>query len=354
MTRLQPASALIEQFVSEEGVSGAALAVARRGTPVATHFAGNAAPGIGTMAGPETLWPLASITKLYTAATVVSLVEQGVLALSTPVRCVLPEFDGDGREKITVRHLLTHTAGSIHEPPDMERLLIAQTPPDTMVDLLYRAPLLFAPGAGQAYSDLGYALLGRIAARVAGRSFPELMQDLVLQPAALAATHLIPAAAQIDRLAQITGPLAEETDGAMYNSAYARSLAHPAFGVVATVQDLLRFGLCFAPGGPRFLSEAAVRTMTSNQVGDRDPRVTGAVVPWGLGFELRASGFPVLASPASYGHGGASGCLLWIDPAYDAVIAFVSNRHYNVDPEGFEQRVERVLNSTLACLTRDV
>jgi CubicO group peptidase (beta-lactamase class C family) len=351
--RLRPAIDLIDRIVAEEGVTGAAFAVAQRGAPIATHFAGQAAPGAA--AGPQTLWPLASITKLYTAAAVLSLVERGVLALSTPVRRVLPAFDGDGRERITLRHLLTHTSGLIYESPEWERLLIAQTPLEEIVDEVYRAPLRFAPGEGQAYSDLGFGLLGRVAATAAGRPFPELVCELVIEPAGLEETFFGAGPEHADRLARVSGVVAEGTDGAMYNSPYALALGHPAFGVVATIEDLLRFGLCFAPGGRPFLSAASLRAMTSDQLGEGAGRLSGEVMPWGLGFQVRGNGagFPVLASPDSHGHAGGTGCLLWIDPAADAVVAFVSNRHYNADPDGFFLLLERVANASFACLSRD-
>ena len=281
---LQPAFTLVDRLVAEEGIAGAALAVAQRGALIASHYAGEAAPGHA--AEPETLWPLASISKLYTAATVVALVERGVLALSTPVRRVLPVFEGGGRERITIRHLLTHTSGVIHEPPELARLLIAQTPLDAIVDEVYRAPLSFAPGEGQAYSDLGFALLGRIAATVACCPFPDLVRELVLKPAGLEETDVVPEAEHASRLAYVSGVTAEGTDGAMYNSSYARSLAHPAFTVVATLADIVRFGLCFAPGGRPFLSAAAVGAMTTDQAGVRATGTPGAIAPWGLGFEL--------------------------------------------------------------------
>jgi CubicO group peptidase (beta-lactamase class C family) len=348
---LRPAFQLIDRIVAQEGVPGAALAVAYCGEPVGTHFAGQAAPGED--AGPATLWPIASITKLFTAATVLALVERGVLALSTPVRRVLPDFDGEGREKITLRHLLTHTSGLIYESPRMEQLLIEKTPLDELVAEVYRTPLRFAPGEGQAYSDLGFALLGRVAATATGRPFPALMRELVLEPAGLEESFFGPKAEHAGRLAKVSGAMAEGTDGAIYNSPYALALAHPAFGVVASLGDLLRFGLCLTPRGRRVLSAAALATMTSDQVGDR-AGMSGTVLPWGLGCEIRGNGagFPVLASPASFGHGGATGCLLWIDPSHDAVVAFASNRHYRADPDGFTLLIERVTNATLACLTR--
>jgi CubicO group peptidase (beta-lactamase class C family) len=349
---LRPAFELIDRLVAEEGVPGAALAVAHRGEPVGSHFAGQAAPGAA--AGPATLWPLASITKLYTAVTVLGLVERGVLALSTPVRRVLPDFDGKGREKITLRHLLTHTSGLIYESPEMERLLIDQTPLEEIVDEVYRTPLRFAPGEGQAYSDFGFALLGRVAATVTGHSFPALVRELAIEPAGLAETFFGPGPEHADRLAKVTGAMAEGTAGAHYNSPYALALAHPAFGVVASLGDLLRFGLSLTPRGRRVLSAAALATMTTDQVGDR-AGMAGTVLPWGLGCEIRGdgAGFPVLASPDSYGHGGATGCLLWIDPVHDAVVALVSNRHYRADPDGFTLLIERVTNAALGALTRD-
>jgi CubicO group peptidase (beta-lactamase class C family) len=75
-----------------------------------------------------------------------ALVERGALLLSTPVHAVLPDFRGDGREAITLRHLLTHTSGLVYESPEMEQRLIAQTPIEAMIDEAYTYPLMFSPG----------------------------------------------------------------------------------------------------------------------------------------------------------------------------------------------------------------
>src|SRR5436190_7508031 len=104
---LRPVRGLIERYVREGQVDGAAVAIARRGEIVAQLAVGEAAPG--RAAGPDVLWPLASISKLYTAAMVMALVEGGLFTLMTPVASVLPDFTGEGRERATLRHLLTHT-----------------------------------------------------------------------------------------------------------------------------------------------------------------------------------------------------------------------------------------------------
>jgi len=357
--RLGPLVALLERIVAAEGVPGAAVAVGQGGRPVATSCAGEAAPG--RRAARDTLWPIASISKLYTATAALALVERGVLALSQPVHTVVPACVGAGRERITIRHLLTHTSGLIYESPEMEARLRAHTPLDALVDDVFAHPLRFPPGTKLDYSDLGFALLGRAASLAAGMPFPDLVRDLVLTPAGLHDTCFPPTPEHDDRLAAVPDALAAGSDGAMYGSRYAFDLAHPAFGAVATVDDLLRFGLTFAPGGPRILAAATIRAMTTDQTAplghaepDRpDPADPGAVQPWGLGFELKTgAGYPALAAPGGFGHDGATGCVLWIDPVHDVTVAFVSNRHANADGPRQIPRLERVINTAIACLTR--
>src|SRR6186713_2934101 len=91
---------LIGKFVRTEGVHGAAVAVTHRGQLVLEHYEGIAGPG--EQADPDTLWPLASISKLYAAATIMRLIERGELALNMTARSVLPRLHG-GKEVITLR-----------------------------------------------------------------------------------------------------------------------------------------------------------------------------------------------------------------------------------------------------------
>ncbi|HEX5501463.1 MAG TPA: serine hydrolase domain-containing protein [Thermomicrobiales bacterium] len=358
--RLGPVREQIARFIADGEVDGAALAVAVGGEQVAEWYGGEAAPG--RAAGPETLWPLGSIAKSYTAAAVLALVERGTLTLGTPVRAILSAFDGDGRERVQLRHLLTHTSGLVYESPEMERRLLARTPLDALVDEAYTYPLQFPPGARFSYSDYGYALAGRMAAVAAGRPFPALVHALVLDPADLRETFMPPPPEEQARLAHVVGTLAYGTDGAMYNSPYALALAHPAFGAVAGVADLLRFGLLFDPRGRRrIVAEATVRAMTTDQTGGH---ADGGIVagepaapqPWGLGFSVHGpggrAGYGDLAPPGSFGHGGATGCVLLVAPADGIALAYVSNRHVLADPARFAFRLSAVVNGVLAALTR--
>jgi CubicO group peptidase (beta-lactamase class C family) len=358
--RFTPVRDLLDHFVDREAVDGAAVAVATAGETVFEHRCGCA-----TVVHPvtaDTLWSVGSITKLYTAATIMVLIDQGVVTPAMPVHTILPPFTGGGRERVTLRHLLTHTAGLAYQSPVMEQRLLALTPLDGLIDEAYTLPLEFSPGTARRYSDLGYALLGRLATAATGTPFPELVRRLVLEPGELTETFLPPPHDLAPRIAAVTGAPGAGSPGDMYTSPYGRALAHPAFGAVATVRDLLRFGLLFVPGRDSpFLSDAARQTMVCDQVGagshsEPDSPLPGALPPWGLGFMVKgAAGFPALASPGSFGHSGATGCLLWIDPGYDLVLAFVSNRHAQADAAGagHQYRAERIYNVALACLTQD-
>jgi CubicO group peptidase (beta-lactamase class C family) len=356
--RLQPVVDLVGRIVRTEGVQGAAIAVISRGKLAVEHYEGIAGPGHEASA--TTLWPLASISKLYTAAMLVRLIELGELTLSTRVQVVLQRMTGEGRERISLRQLLTHTSGLIYESPEMPKLMERLTPLSQIVDEAYGRPLAYSPGTDQLYSDLGFALAGRVASVAMQEELDNLIRELVLVPAGLSDTYFPPDPSLDSRIAYVTGPFAEGTPGAMYNSAYARALAHPAFGAFATLRDLLAFGLLFTPYAQRHLfSSAALRSMTSDQTGgdfpgERVMPIAGVIHPWGLGFMLKGrAGTPELVSPDSFGHAGATGCILWVDPIQDAVVAFVSNRHYNLDPDGFFARLDRVVNVTMACLSRE-
>jgi CubicO group peptidase (beta-lactamase class C family) len=162
----------------------------------------------------------------------------------------------------------------------------------------------------------------------------------------------------LDRIAHIDGPLAEDTPGAMYNSAYARDLAHPAFGMIASARDLLRFGLLFDPNrNGQLFSRVATMTMITDQTGLDFPDeltepMSTAVRAWGIGFHVKGRmAFPELASPQAFGHPGATGCLLVVDPTYDIAFAYVSNRHLNLSLDAWNARLSAVKNVVMSSLT---
>lgn len=326
---------VVERAIAAGEYAGAAVGITVGGRVVLEHYAGEAAPG--TPSSAESIWPLASISKCFTAAMVMRLVERGELALDTRVVDLLPRFQGDGREDIRVRHLLGHTSGLRYESPRLEELLVARTPLAAIVDDAIAAPPLFPAGARFGYSDDAYLLAGRLAEIVTGDPYPELVRSLVVDEMGLGATWVVPPLAVRDRLARVRGVLAEGTDGAMYNSAYGLSLGHPAFGVVSSLRDMLRFAAHFLPGGPRIHRDATVSLLTTAQPGLRGlhplwPELGDDVeVGWGLTFEVQTGAVPGtlsnLASAGSFGHPGASGCRIVVDPAAATIVVVLTNTH---------------------------
>lgn len=136
-------------------------------------------------AGSKTNFRLASFTKQFTAMAVMLLVHDQKLRYDTPLTEIFPEFPSWGRD-ITIRHLLTHTSGL----PDYEDLMTGgpwtaerQIQDAEALQLIERQPRgKFAPGAGWAYSNSGFVVLGLVVAKRSGKSFPEFLRERIFQP----------------------------------------------------------------------------------------------------------------------------------------------------------------------------
>ena len=152
-----------------------------------------------------TLFRIASMTKAFTALSILKLRDEGKLALDAPVETYVPELRGwkyptDDSPKIRVRDLLTHTAGFVTDDPWGDR----QTPmPEDDFSRLLRdgVPFTRPPATAMEYSNLGYALLGRIVANVSGQPYKDFVQGLLFTPLGMAATGYDVAAAPQDRRA---------------------------------------------------------------------------------------------------------------------------------------------------------
>src|SRR6476646_1229137 len=154
---------------------------------------------------PETLFRIASMTKAFTALSILKLRDEGKLSLDAPVETYVPELRGwkyptEDSPKIRVRELLTHTAGFVTDDPWGDR----QTPlPESDFTQLLRngVPFTRAPGMAMEYSNLGYALLGRIVANASGQPYKGFVQKLLFAPLGMSSTGYDVAEAPQDRRA---------------------------------------------------------------------------------------------------------------------------------------------------------
>jgi beta-lactamase class C len=337
----------IDGWIDSRGVNGAGAAVWRRGEVVAERYAGEAQPGAAV--DQRTMFALASVTKPITAATVMSLVEEGLVSLDETVARFVPEF-GSGpdsthpdfnpsfegqRRLVTIRQLLAHTSGLPEDlAPGRLRYLDKNDLP-TMTDAMARLPLRTAPGAEHLYSNAGFAVLGRLVERITGKEFWSEARQRVLDPLAMNDTVARPGPAEEDRLGLVADTAHPGTEVEPYNSAYWRDLALPWGGLYGSPRDLVRFAGSFLPGGQRLLSQASIDLMTADQVqgvrgGVQSMKVTWDPAFWGLGWEVKGNKrrhwTGDLTSPRTFCHFGAAGTLLWADPVRDVALAVFGNR----------------------------
>ena len=342
--RLERLTATISHDVEHEVYDGAVVVVARRGA-VALHAAiGYAERATGRRARPDDVFCAFSITKTLTAATVLRRIEQGELALTTPVADVIPEFGVRGKQRITVAHLLTHTGGLAAVPPALAPELLGDL--ETFVAAVSQQALDAVPGSEVNYSAIsGHAVLAEMVRRLDGgrRRFRAIVADEVLTPLGMKETWLglrpdlaprrVPVVMR-DRSPGLFEP--EMLEG--FNALLTEESEFPAAGAISTAADLARWGEALRCGGTldgtRVLAPATVRLATTNHTGlapnrlwsyARELRGWEAFPAYlGLTFWLRGSGifpmfFGTLASSATFGHAGAGTALFWVDPERELV-----------------------------------
>lgn len=274
-----------------------------------------------------TMFDLASLTKtIATATSLFVLVERGRIDLDAPVASVLPAFGGRGKSTITVRQLLLHTSGL---PPITPRSDYARGIGDAIAKI-GATPTSAAPGARFRYSDVGYVVLGELVAQLAGKPLDVFAREEVFAPLGMTATFRPP-----PELRARIAPT-EKRDGVMLRgevhdpiSAALGGVAGNA-GLFATADDVARFARMIlgrgAVDGHRILAEGTVRRMLAVHDVPNGLRALGWDVKSGLSHN-RSPRFSMHA----VGHGGYTGTSLWIDPARDLFVVFLSNR---VHPDG--------------------
>lgn len=161
---------------------GVAILVARDGQIVFQDGFGYADVANKTPVTVETKFRIGSITKQFTAAAVLRLAEQGRLALTDPLATYFPDFPGG--DKITLRHLLTHTSGihSYTEKPGFMSRVTSPIEPEKLIEWFRNDPPDFAPGAKFHYDNSGYFLLGEIVAKVSGKSYGDFLRETFFEP----------------------------------------------------------------------------------------------------------------------------------------------------------------------------
>jgi CubicO group peptidase (beta-lactamase class C family) len=297
----------------------------------------------------DSIFQVMSMTKPMVAVGIVMLAEEGRLALTDPVEKHLPEFRGqllrvgDVLKKparpIAIRDLLTHTSGLIgNPPPGLAGLYQRMDKTLEQAVLVYsQQPLQAEPGTEWLYSNAGVATLGRIIEVVSGQPFERFMAERLWQPLGMGDTFLFPPEAKKARIcavhATVDGQLKYADGEKIYGGdalKYRPNAKYPApeFGAYSTAADLFAFHQMLLEGGSykgrRYLSRAAIETMTSVHTGDIKSRYfigTGFGLSWQVVRD--ADGTLDYLSIGTFGHGGAFGTHGWVDRKRQAVGVFL-------------------------------
>lgn len=274
----------------------------------------------------DTIYDLASISKIFTATAVMQLVEQGRLGLDDRVAVHLPRFAENGKGEVTVRHLLTHVGGL----PAFIDLYSAHPDVPSRLDAVLTVAPTSPPGTAYVYSDLGLITLGLIVEELSGQGLDEYVREHITGPLGMTETMYNPPAELRDRIAatEYVDYYGRLVHGHVHDE-NAHSLGGVAghAGVFSTARDLAILAQMFLGGGrygdARILEAGTVQDMFTDGIAE----ITGVGgARRGLGPELEAWYYHAgLTSPYSGVHTGFTGTSLVIDPLTDTFVILLTN-----------------------------
>jgi CubicO group peptidase (beta-lactamase class C family) len=342
--RLQRVYTLLDEATASGTIPGAALLVARGGRAVAPYAAGRQFPTQAEpKVSPDSIFLVASVTKPVVATALMLLVERGKLMISDRVADHLPEFGNHGKEAVRVHHLLTHTSGLPDMLPENTELRRQHAPLSEFVRRIYDLELDFAPGMRVQYQSTGIALLGEIVERISGMALPEFLRQEIFIPLRMADSSLGIGELDQSRVVHVNVPEEMQNVDWGWNQSYWWNFGAPWGGMFTTVSDHFRFCQMFLSGGTwdgvSILSPATATAMTTDQsthiLRAHDPDRSGMLwgQTWGLGWTIPGRRVPDggraffgdLSSPKSFGHGGATGTVVWADPVNEVVCVLFSS-----------------------------
>jgi CubicO group peptidase (beta-lactamase class C family) len=330
----------LQPFVDHGNLAGAVTLVATKDKVLTVDAVGYMDVAAKTPMRPDALFWIASMNKPITATALMMLVDEGKIKLDDPVEKYLPEFRGQmvvaersgdlvvlkkPVHPIKVRNILSHTSGLVGRSPLEGRLDTLSLREGVITYAL--SPLQFQPDSKYEYCNPGINTAGRLIEVVSGEPYAQFLQRRLFDPLGMKDTTFWPSDEQLSRLAksykpgqngmgleevevtQLTYPLGDRTKRHPY----------PAGGLFSTAHDLAAFCRMILNGGvldgKRYVSESAVRAMTSTQTGsllNQGKGEHGYGLGWTTSRNSRGDSGPVIPGPA--GHGGAYATSMNIDP----------------------------------------
>ncbi|QRG70581.1 serine hydrolase [Brevibacillus choshinensis] len=331
---LEEIDSLIEASIDQGVMPGAVVLVARRGVIVKEQAYGYSAQFADDEKTPldrpirmetDTIFDMASVSKLFTSTAVMQLYEKERFDLDDPVAEYLPDFAENGKEKVTIRQLLTHTSG--FEP--FIPLYQMGASREERLQIVLRHPLVNRSGSKYVYSDLNLITLGALVEKLTGQRLDEYVREHITEPLDMSDTMYNPGERLKKRIAAteyqpwtnrglVWGDVHDENAWSLDGVA-----GHA--GVFSSARDLAVFAQMMLNGGKyggkRILSKESIELMTENQI----PQFPGD--DHGLGWELYQGWYmDALSDSKTMGHTGYTGTSIVVSPNNETICIVLTNR----------------------------
>jgi CubicO group peptidase (beta-lactamase class C family) len=333
---------VVERVIAEGRERGVQVAAYLHGELVVDAWAGVADAATGQPVDGETVFPVFSCSKGVAATVLHLLAERGQIDYDMPVAAAWPEFAAAGKAGITVRHVLSHTAGLALIPPGYSCTDLQDW--STVCAAIAGWPPATVPGTVTEYHALTYGwLVGEIARRVDGRPFKQILEEEIVAPLGLADSLYMgipdsaePRVAVLDALFATELPPDDTPQSVpnslqplhvMMNRADARRVCQPASNGIMNARALARHYAALLPGGVdgvALLPPSRVRTATQSQRPPHDPNAE-TTAHFGLGYAINGTEF---------GHGGYGGATGFADPATGLTVGLTKNLFSTNGAEG--------------------
>ncbi|MDQ0219883.1 class A beta-lactamase-related serine hydrolase [Peribacillus cavernae] len=325
---------LIKDAIEQKTMPGAVVYAARQGVTVKHDAYGYAARYKDDQfteideknpMKKDTIFDLASISKVFTTTAAMKLYEQGKFDLDDPVAHYIPEFSQNGKSTVTIRQLMTHTSGFVSWIP----LYKMGKNREDRIQVVFSQPLQNEPGTHYTYSDLNMITLGALVERLSGKRLDEYIKETITKPLKMNDTMYNPPASLKERIAatEYQPTLGRDLVWGEVHDENAWSLDGVAghAGVFSTAADLAKFAHMFLQEGKygrtRILQPETVKLLNENQnaafEGDDH----------GLGWELQQGWYmDALTGSSTLGHTGYTGTSIVVSPANDTIAILLTNR----------------------------
>ena len=384
-SRLERINVAMQRYIDRNEVAGVVTLVARRGKVVHFEAQGLRWAEEGEPIEKDTIFRIASMTKPITSVALMMLHEEGHFLLTDPISKWMPEYaemkiavPSEGARNgtpyilesndtpITVRHILTHTAGFANSYRGLtlgvyREASQRQSEMETVGDFVTRfaqVPLNYEPGTKWEYSR-ATDHVGRLVELISGQTLDEFFKERIFKPLGMDDTHFYLPEEKLDRFAAQYSP---GEDGAIQladaPTADSRFVKEPhvyfmgAGGLMSTAADYWRFQQMMLNGGKfngkRILGRKTVELMTENHTGDLPIWLRGPGYGFGLGYSVMTDRGQAgaLSSLGSFGWGGAFCTYFWVDPVEDVVGILMTQvrpyTHLNIRQE-FEVLVNQAI-----------